>query len=207
MRLGAQKATRRRRWSLVLALSGPGLLLAACGEGASRASAPGRAPAPSPTVPVGHPSSTASSAAAPRREVPTTATTASGGPTDRAQAPTASGKVPTSAVRKTAPVRTATAKPWAPTGLQPTISQAAYALVEAWAAHNRPQALADATPGAVAALFSYTYPPGGPQFRGCSTPPGNEPASCVYRSGDDLLSLTVSLYHGGYAVTAATMES
>ena len=111
---------------------------------------------------------------------------------------------PPTAARTTTTVKRA---PWTPPSPAPTISQAAYELVGAWAARSRKAALADASPGAVAALFSNPYPARGPQYRGCSTPPAGTPASCVYRSGNDLLSLTVSPFPNGWGVTAAAMES
>jgi hypothetical protein len=90
---------------------------------------------------------------------------------------------------------------------QPTSSQAAYALVGAWGEDDRADALQDASPPAVAALFANAYPSGGPQYRGCSTPPGNGPAACVWRSGNNLLSLTVTPFPNGWGVTAAIMET
>ena len=142
------------------------------------------------------------------RPAPTTLRTATTAPAKTAPAKTAPN--PRAHATTTGPPSTAGHKqrePWVPTELQPTISQAAYALVDAWAAHDRSAALRDATPAAVAAIFSYPYPAGGPQYRGCSTPPANEPAACVWRSGNDLLSLTVKLLPGGYAVTNAILES
>ncbi|HUC15488.1 MAG TPA: hypothetical protein VMS00_13640 [Acidimicrobiales bacterium] len=93
------------------------------------------------------------------------------------------------------------------TSLAPTSSQAAYAIVGAWSEGNRKLALADATPSAVSALFAHAYPPGGPQYRGCSSPPGNQPSICVWRSGNALLSLTVSPFPKGWAVTGAQLEN
>jgi hypothetical protein len=78
--------------------------------------------------------------------------------------------------------------------------------VDDWSEGDRKLALEDATPSAVSALFSYAYPPGGPQYRGCSTPPGNQPSICVWRSGNDLLSLTVSPFPQGWVVTGALLE-
>jgi hypothetical protein len=80
-------------------------------------------------------------------------------------------------------------------------------LLDAWVARNRSTALQDATPAAVSALFVYVYPPAGVQYRGCSSPPGNTASNCVYRDGNDLLSLTVSLFPRGWAVTGAVLES
>jgi|GEM_PF-2327734 len=182
------------------------LLVAACG-------AQGRpAPAASPAkVPVAHPvttsiSPTASPASQQASTAPPSQTTA--------RAPKGSGQSspgPPGASGRTSKHRlhakTSKPKAWRPSAPQPTISQAAYALVQAWSTGDRALALQDASPSAVTALFSHRYPAGGPQFRGCSTPPGDAPASCVYRSGNDLLSLTVTLTKGGYVVTAAAMES
>ncbi len=94
---------------------------------------------------------------------------------------------------------------WQPPQLQPTSSQAAYALVNAWAAGDRRLAARNASPPAVADLFSHPYPPAGVQFRGCSTPPAGN-AQCVWRAGNGLLSVTVSLFPAGFAVTRATIE-
>lgn len=79
--------------------------------------------------------------------------------------------------------------------------------MDAWAAHNRSTALEDASPAAVSALFSHGYPAAVVQYRGCSSPPGHTASNCVYRDGNDLLSLTVSLFRRGWAVTAAVLES
>jgi hypothetical protein len=96
---------------------------------------------------------------------------------------------------------------WRPPDPEPTASQAAYELVGAWADNDRKAALGDASPAAVAALFADPYPPGGPQYRGCSTPPGNVPSNCVFRSGNDLLSLTTVAFPDGWGVTGAILES
>jgi hypothetical protein len=79
--------------------------------------------------------------------------------------------------------------------------------MDAWAAGKRGAALPDASPAAVAALFSHAYPASGTQFRGCSTPPANLPYICVWRSGNDLVSLTVKGFPGGWGVSAAVVES
>jgi hypothetical protein len=112
---------------------------------------------------------------------------------------------PQRAVPRSAPTTRAAA--WRPPSPAPTPSQAAYELVSAWADGSRKAALADASPGAVSALFANPYPAGGPQFRGCSTPPGHAPSSCVFRSGNDLLSLTTVSFPDGWGITAAVMES
>jgi hypothetical protein len=100
-----------------------------------------------------------------------------------------------------------TVAPWVLKSPQPTPSLAAWALLDAWVGGNRSAALADATPSAVTSLFAYGYPAEGLQYRGCSSPPDNTPSSCVYRAGNDLLSLTVSFFPQGWAVTGAALES
>ena len=80
-------------------------------------------------------------------------------------------------------------------------------LLDAWVDRSRVTALEDASPAAVSALFVYTYPAGGVQYRGCSSPPGNTTSNCVFRDGNDLLSIAVSLYPSGWAVTGADLES
>lgn len=103
------------------------------------------------------------------------------------------------------PKRTVAA--WAPASPQSSPALAGWALLDAWVARNRSTALKDADPAAVSALFAYTYPGAGVQYRGCSSPPGNAASNCVYRDGNDLLSLTVSPFPHGWAVTGAVLES
>ena len=55
--------------------------------------------------------------------------------------------------------------------------------------------------------FCQRLPGAGVQYRGCSSPPGHTASNCVYRDGNDLLSLTVSLFPRGWAVTGAVLES
>jgi hypothetical protein len=105
-----------------------------------------------------------------------------------------------------APKRT-TAATWAPSSPQSSPSQSGWALLDAWVANNRAMALQDASPAAVSALFAHVYPGAGVQYRGCSSPPGNTASNCVYRDGNDLLSLTVSRFPRGWAVTGAVLES
>jgi hypothetical protein len=115
----------------------------------------------------------------------------------------------TAAPRRSVAASSSTTSPaaWRPPSPEPTASQAAYELVGAWADNDPKAALADASPAAVAALFANPYPPGGPQYRGCSAPPGNAPSNCVFRSGNDLLSLTTVAFPDGWGVTAAILES
>ena len=94
-----------------------------------------------------------------------------------------------------------------PSSPEPTATESAYALVDAWAAHHRAKAQRDASPAAVATLFSYKYP-GSFDFRSCSTPPDDTvPSYCVARVGNNLLSLTVRFFKHGWGVTAAAMET
>jgi len=142
----------------------------------------------------------------PKALTPTTvATVATAATTTKGTAATTT----TTAARRSVPSSSPTTSPaaWRPPAPEPTASQAAYELVGAWADNDRRAALADASPAAVAALFANPYPPGGPQYRGCSTPPGNAPSSCVFRSGNDLLSLTTVAFPDGWGVTAAILES
>jgi hypothetical protein len=188
---------RGGRASLLLLLAAMAAIAGACGHSSPQAGSTSTTAEDRSTTPV-----------------PTTAPAAiTAGPTTTG--PTTSGSTaPTRATATTlvtTTAKTATTTPpksrWAPPSPQPTPSQAAYALVNAWAGHDRSVALMDASPAAVAALFFYRYPAGGPQYRGCSTPPGNAPGSCVWRSGDELLSLTVTYFSNGYGVTAAIMEN
>ena len=119
---------------------------------------------------------------------------------------TASGPAATTTAPPEVPKRT-TAATWKPSRPQSSPSQAAWVLLDAWAANERASALEAATPAAVAALFAHSYPAPGVQYRGCSSPPGNTASNCVFRDGNDLLSLTVSLFPGGWAVTGAALES
>jgi len=83
-------------------------------------------------------------------------------------------------------------------------------VVEAWYRHDRSQALAVASPGAVAFLFSHAFPAAGVQYRGCSTTPGQRSSDyCTYRWGaqSELLQLTVVRAKGGWAVTSASLLS
>ena len=191
------RATRAGLAALGLAALGLATLAGACGGPGREAltSSTTRAPATSTAT------ATAATtvAANTTRAAPTATTTTTAAVTTAPPSTT-----PPTAARTTTTVKRA---PWTPPSPAPTISQAAYELVGAWAARSRKAALADASPGAVAALFSNPYPAGGPQYRGCSTPPAGTPASCVYRSGNDLLSLTVSPFPNGWGVTAAAMES
>ena len=217
----------RRRLARLLGLAAlvPAALASGCGRSAPQAqtstATTGGAGAATTTT------TTSPTAAATTRATTTTATTATTArvSTTTARVSTTTARVSTTTARvstTTARVSTTTAGPpasgrrsapttapaaWKPPSPEPTASQAAYALVDAWADHSRKTALEDASPGAVAALFANPYPAGGPQYRGCSTPPGNVPSGCVFRSGNDLLSLTTVSFPDGWGVTAALMES
>ncbi|HUB71664.1 MAG TPA: hypothetical protein VL984_14685 [Acidimicrobiales bacterium] len=65
----------------------------------------------------------------------------------------------------------------------------------------------DASPAAVAALFAFTYPSEGVDYRGCSSPPGTEPATCSVRVNDNLLQLSATEFPTGWGITAALMET
>jgi hypothetical protein len=63
-----------------------------------------------------------------------------------------------------------------------------------------------ATATAVGELFALAYPGADlVQQRGCSAQ--FDPEYCVYRVGDNLLSLTVSQQGAGWVVSGATLES
>jgi len=85
--------------------------------------------------------------------------------------------------------------------------QATYELLGAWEEHARSLALRYASPSAVATLFAQPYPSSGFDYRGCSTPPSNEPATCSVRTGDNLLQFTAVSFPHGWAITAAIFES
>ena len=178
------------------------LLLGGCGRSAEGAGRGGAAAAStSRRAPTTTFAATAATTTYPARAITTSTTT----PTT----PSVSARTTTGAARPV--TRTTTGAPtsttWAPSSPAPTPSDSGWALLDAWLGHNRTAALTDATPAAVAALFSYNFPPGGVEYRGCSSPPGNTASSCVYRDGNDLLSLTVSLFPHGWAVTGAVLES
>lgn len=103
---------------------------------------------------------------------------------------------------------TTTTVRWRPTAPAPTPEQAVVDVVEAWYLHEHAKALTVASPGAVAALFSHPFPPGGVQYRGCSSTPGPRPADyCTYRwsTAEKILELTVTQAGGGWAVTAVSL--
>jgi hypothetical protein len=79
--------------------------------------------------------------------------------------------------------------------------------VDAWASQDRALALKDASPVAVNTLFAYSYPVGGLDFRGCSTPPPGTPAECSFRYAEDLLEFAVVPLASGWAVTRVALES
>jgi hypothetical protein len=203
---------RVRAVFVVLALA---IVLGACGGSAPQASKtataqPSAAAVTAPMVPA----RTAGTVAKPPLAGPTTAPTAPTAAQTEQLADTASARTTPTTSRSAAtatalpevPKRT-TAAAWKPSSPQPTPSQAAWALLDAWAANKRASALEAASPAAVAALFAHAYPAPGVQYRGCSSPPGNTASNCVFRDGNDLLSLTVNAFPGGWAVTGATLES
>ena len=207
---------RRRLATLVgLAALVPAVLASGCGRAGPQAlrsttTGGGAGAGTTSTVPL-------STAAATSRATTTVGvTTTAAATTTTTMAPNVTGKKATGkkATGKRTPPRgvpgsapTTSPAAWRPASPAPSASQAAYELVEAWGNGSRKTALADASPRAVAALFANPYPAGGPQYRGCSTPPGHVPSSCVFRSGNDLLSLTTVSFPDGWGVTAALMES
>ena len=203
------RGMRVRAVFVVLALA---MVLGACGGSAPEASktATAQPPAAALTAPM-VPARTAGTVAKPPVAGPTTAPTAA----QTEQLATAASARTTSTTSRPAATTTAlpevpkrtTAAAWKPSSPQPTPSQAAWALLDAWAANKRASALEAASPAAVAALFAHSYPAPGVQYRGCSSPPGNTASNCVFRDGNDLLSLTVSMFPGGWAVTGAALES
>jgi hypothetical protein len=154
-------------------------------------------------------SSSPSAATIPTR-VPVAApiTTTSAAPTTAA-VPAATTDVSTTSTTVLAVTSTTrTTAMWVPRSPAPNATQAAYNLVEAWAAGRQTAASTDASPAAVAVLFSNPYPVTGTDFRGCSSPPDlSIPSSCVLRVGNDLLSLTVSHFSEGWGVTSVLMET
>ncbi len=196
---------------MLLAVSAPALL-GACGGSSTDAGKTATAQPSTAPVGSGAPAAETSKAAAAPITVPV-ANAQPGRQTGTAparSAPSTSAPPPTLAstlATTTTASPKLTTKTWAPTSPQSSASLAGWALLDAWVADNRSRALQDASPAAVSALFSYTYPQAGVQFRGCSSPPGNTASNCVYRDGNDLLSLAVSLYPRGWAVTGAVLES
>lgn len=106
---------------------------------------------------------TASPAATP----PTSTTSTSLAPTTTSSAPTT-----------TFPPLTTTTAPPVPVAPQPSASDAAAALVNAWASRNQARALSVATAQSVATLFAKTYPGDLAISRGCST--SFPPLTCTY---------------------------
>jgi hypothetical protein len=177
------------------------------GAPAATAEAPAAGPA---TVPVANarPNPTPAPQALGAHAATSTSTAAPGSSAKPARRATSAPTQKPGARKRTTPVHTRpTGAAWEPSSLQPSADLASWQLLDAWAAGNRARALEDASPAAVSALFSHTFPAGGLQFRGCSSPPGNTPATCVFRDGNDLVSLTSSVFPHGWAVTGAVLES
>jgi len=91
---------------------------------------------------------------------------------------------------------------------EPLPDRAALALIQAWAAGNRAQALQDATPAAVDTLFAIAYPAGYLQPRGC-TAPSVSPGTCTYRNTDTngIYEIEVVRAPAGWYVSSVTPES
>jgi len=182
----------------------PAVLAGGCGRSTPKALTPTTVSTVSSVSSVSTVSTVATTATTAAITTSTTATT-----TTTAATTTTATTTTTAATRRSVAPSSSTTSPaaWRPPAPEPTASQAAYELVGAWADNDPKAALADASPAAVAALFANPYPPGGPQYRGCSAPPGNAPSNCVFRSGNDLLSLTTVAFPDGWGVTAAILES
>lgn len=94
---------------------------------------------------------------------------------------------------------------------KPTAAGAAGALVSAWAAGNRRNALSVATPTAVATLFAVSYPSGLAIDRGCST--AFTPIVCSYgppggsSPNDPLFQIYVFPMGSGWHVKAVEIDS
>lgn len=65
-----------------------------------------------------------------------------------------------------------------------------------------------ASPEVRATLEHTAYPPGGIDYRGCSTPPPGTPSYCDIRlgPGPEFLQLVMTPMKGGWAVTYATIS-
>jgi hypothetical protein len=120
---------------------------------------------------------------------------------------------PLTTTSTTQPITTTTAA-WAATSLAPTPEQAASELVDAWSVHDRAKALIDASPAAVAALFTNPYPKLGLDDRGCtSSPVPGAPNYCDYKSwtGTSIIEFTVTPVSRaageGWAVTGVLLEN
>jgi len=110
-----------------------------------------------------------------------------------------------------APTTTTTAAPAIPTGLQASASDAASALVSAWANGNQARALSVATAPAVSSLFAAAYPGGDLAIpRGCSSafpplvctygPPGGGPTNAP------IYQIYASQASGGWYVSKVIIE-
>ncbi len=132
---------------------------------------------------------------------------------------TAASSAPTTTVPPTTlPAVTTTTRP--PTTTTVAIPEepeaagadAAATLVDAWAEDDRQQALAVATPEAVATLFAVAYPNGLANSRGCSDPPV-PPVVCSYgppggsAPTDPLYEIYVSRTAKGWYVSSVEIDN
>jgi len=98
-----------------------------------------------------------------------------------------------------------------PATLSPSADAAATALISSWSTNNRSEALAGATPTAVATLFAARYASGLVLDRGCST--SFTPIVCTFGpSGgasptDPIYEITVSPVEGGWFVSSVKIEN
>jgi len=134
---------------------------------------------------------------------PTSATTSTSGATTTSTAPTTTTTFP--------PLTTTTAPP-VPVAPQPSASDAAAALVNAWASHNQARALSVATAQAVSTLFAHAYPGSLAGSRGCSS--SFPPLTCTYGppgggpTNAPIYQIQVSQAPGGkWYVSGVTIES
>jgi len=108
-------------------------------------------------------------------------------------------------------VHVTTATRVVPTTLSPSAEAAARALVSSWSTNNRSAALAEATPTAVATLFTARYASGLAVDRGCST--SFTPIVCTFGpSGgasptDPIYEIMVSQVEGGWFVSSVKIEN
>jgi hypothetical protein len=121
--------------------------------------------------------------------------------------PTTSTSRPTTTTRAKPVHRTTTTTVWKATAPQLSADAAAELLVSKWSAGDRAGAGAVASPGAVTALFSQTYPAGDLQFRGCTQ--GANPATCTYRNllTDGIYEFGVIEAPDGWYVSSVTPET
>jgi len=136
-----------------------------------------------------------------------TATSSSVTPSTATSSPTTTSTTPTT----TSPPLTTTTAPPVPAAPQANASDAAAALVAAWASGNRARALTVATEQAVDTLFAAHYTSGLAISRGCSS--AFPPLTCTYGppgggpTNAPIYQISVSQGGGGWYVSAVLIES